>query len=87
MEVAMMRSRGQFKTGFSDAHKAQIIELPYEVTTANGSFPGGIHPEKLCLILRVFCLNNACSSVSCSVRTFGHRVVELWGDDECTRFK
>lgn len=31
VEVAMMRSRGEFKTGFSDAFKAQIIELPYEV--------------------------------------------------------
>lgn len=31
MEVAMMRSRGEFRTAFSDAHKAQIIELPYEV--------------------------------------------------------
>lgn len=31
VEVAMMRSRGEFRTGFSDAFKAQIIELPYEV--------------------------------------------------------
>lgn len=31
VEVTMMRSRGDFKMGFSDALKAQVIELPYEV--------------------------------------------------------
>lgn len=31
IEVAMMRSRGEFKTATSKTLKAQIIELPYEV--------------------------------------------------------
>ena len=31
IEVAMMRSRGDFQTGFSEALQAKIIELPYEV--------------------------------------------------------
>ena len=31
MEVAMMRSRGEFRAGHSDEFQSQIVELPYEV--------------------------------------------------------
>lgn len=48
IEVAMMRSRGEYKTAFSDAFKAQIIELPYEVGTYMRSRPGwvGFDPQR-----------------------------------------